>query len=97
MVQERVMASEGAKVEWDEHPVFELRIVAPAARTSASDLVDKIIAASSDKIMKAVGIRVNGGLIGVVEDGRAVQQLLDDTLAAYNDGTHERVEFLYPI
>ena len=60
-------------------------------------LVDKIIAASSDKIMKAVGIRVNGELIGVVEDGRAVQQLLDDTLAAYNDGTHERVEFLYPI
>ena len=97
MVQERVMASEGAKVEWDEHPVFELRIVDPAARTSASDLVDKIIAASSDKIMKAVGIRVNGELIGVVEDGRAVQQLLDDTLAAYNDGTHERVEFLYPI
>ena len=33
MVQERVMASEGAKVEWDEHPVFELRIVDPAART----------------------------------------------------------------
>lgn len=97
MVQERVMASEGAKVEWDEHSVFELRIVDPAARTSASDLVDKIIAASSDKIMKAVGIRVNGELIGVVEDGRAVQQLLDDTLAAYNDGTHERVEFLYPI
>ena len=29
MVQERVMASEGAKVEWDEHPVFELRIVDP--------------------------------------------------------------------
>ena len=44
-----------------------------------------------------MGIRVNGELIGVVEDGRAVQQLLDDTLAAYNDGTHERVEFLYPI
>ena len=91
MVQERVMASEGAKVEWDEHPVFELRIVDPAARTSASDLVDKIIAASSDKIMKAVGIRVNGELIGVVEDGRAVQQLLDDTLAAYNDGTQHVV------
>ena len=66
-----------------------LRIVDPAARPSASDLVDKVIAASADKSMKAVGIRVNGELIGVVEDGRAVQQLLDDTLAAYNDGTHE--------
>ena len=34
MVQERVMASEGAKVEWDEHPVFELRIVDPAGFAS---------------------------------------------------------------
>lgn len=97
VVQERVMASEGAKVEWDEHPVFELCIVDPAARTSASELVDRIIAASSDQIMNAVGIRVNGALVGVVKDGRPVQQLLDDTLAAYNDGTHKRVEFLYSI
>lgn len=94
MVQERVLASAGAKVEWDAHPEFELRIVDPAARMGVSELADRIITASSDKIMKAVGVRVNGTLVSVIEDGRAVQQLIDDTLERYNDGTHVRVEYM---
>ena len=97
MVQERVVASAGSSVEWNSHPDFELRIVDPAARTGASELADRIISASSDQIMQAVGVRVNGELVSIVEDGRAVQQLLDDTIAGYEDGTHERVEYVHSI
>lgn len=97
LVQERVVASEGAKVEWEEHPVFELRLVDPAARTNVSELADKIITASSSQIMRAVGIRINGELIGMVQDGQAIQNLLAEHLAQYDDGTHESVDFLYPI
>lgn len=97
MVQERVVASAGSSVEWNSHPDFELRIVDPAARSGASELADRIISASSDQIMQAVGVRVNGELVSVVEDGRAVQQLLDDTIAGYEDGAHERVEYVHDI
>ncbi len=97
MVRERVQASAGGTVEWDAHPQFELRIVDPAARTGVSELADKIISASSDQIKKAVGIRVNGELVSIVEDGPAVQKLLDDTLAAYDAGEHDSVAYLYPI
>lgn len=97
MVQERVMASAGSSVEWNSHPAFELRIVDPAARTGASELADRIISASSDQIVQAVGVRVNGQLVSIVEDGRAVQQLLDDTITAYDDGTHQRVEYVHDI
>ncbi len=97
MVQERVMASEGSSVEWNSHPDFELRIVDPAARTGASELADRIISVSSDQIIQAVGVRVNGELVSIVEDGRAVQQLLDETIAGYDDGTHERVEYVHSI
>ncbi|MBD5095340.1 MAG: peptidoglycan DD-metalloendopeptidase family protein [Subdoligranulum sp.] len=97
MVQERVMASMGSSIDWNSHPAFELRIVDPAARTGASELADRIISASSDQIMQAVGVRVNGELVSIVEDGRAVQQLLDDTIAGYTDGTHERVEYVHSI
>ncbi len=97
MVQERVVASEGAKVEWEQHPVFELQLVDPAARTNVSELADKIITASSNQIMRAVGIRINGELIGMVEDGQAIQNMLTAHLAQYDDGTHESVDFLYPI
>lgn len=97
MVQERVVASVGSSVEWNSHPDFELRIVDPAARTGASELADRIISASSDQIMQAVGVRVNGELVSIVEDGRAVQQLLDDTIAGYEDGSHERVEYVHSI
>lgn len=97
LVQERVVASEGAKVEWEQHPVFELRLVDPAARTNVSELADKIITASSNQIMRAVGIRINGELVGMVEDGQAIQNLLTEHLAMYDDGTHESVDFLYPI
>lgn len=97
MVQERVVASAGSSVEWNSHPDFELRIVDPAARTGASELADRIVSASSDQIMQAVGVRVNGELVSIVADGRAVQQLLDDTIAGYEDGTHERVEYVHSI
>lgn len=97
MVQERVMASIGSSVEWNSHPDFELRIVDPAARSGASELADRIISASSDQIMQAVGVRVNGELVSIVEDGRAVQQLLDDTIAGYEDDSHERVEYVHSI
>lgn len=97
MVQERIVASVGSTVEWNSHPDFELRIVDPAARSGASELADRIISASSDQIMQAVGVRVNGELVSIVEDGRAVQQLLDDTIAGYEDGTHERVEYVHSI
>ncbi len=97
MVQERVVASAGATVEWNSHPDFELRIVDPAARTGASELADRIISASSDQIVQAVGVRVNGELVSIIEDGRAVQQLLDNTITAYDDGTHQRVEYVHDI
>lgn len=97
MVQERVQASVGAKVEWDAHPEFELRIVDPAARMGVSELADRIISASSEQIVRAVGVRINGELVSIVEDGRAVQQLLDDRLASFDDGTHESVAYVYPI
>lgn len=97
MVQERVRASEGSTVEWNSHPTFELRIVDPAARTGASELADRIITASSDQIVQAVGVSVDGTLINIVEDGRALQERLDQTLAAYDDGTHERVELVHDI
>ncbi len=97
MVRERVQASAGAQLEWESHPEFELRIVDPAARTGVSELADKIISSSTDQIMRAVGIRINGELVSVVQDGQAVQQLLDETLAAYNDGTHESVGYVHTI
>lgn len=97
MVQERVVASVGSSVEWNSHPDFELRIVDPAARTGASELADRIISASSDQIMQAVGVRVNGQLVSVVEDGRAVQRMLDETIAGYEDSAHERVEYVHRI
>lgn len=97
MVQERVQASAGAQLQWESHPEFELRIVDPAARTGVSELADKIISSSTDQIMRAVGIRINGELVSVVQDGQAVQKLLDDTLAAYDDGTHESVGYVHTI
>ncbi len=97
MVRERVQASAGAQLEWESHPEFELRLVDPAARTGVSELADKIISSSTDQIMRAVGIRINGELVSVVQDGQAVQQLLDETLAAYNDGTHESVGYVHTI
>ena len=78
--------------------MFTIRSVDEAALSSASYLADTIIRNSSDEIQNATGIHVNGQLVGVVTDGAALQQVLDDTLAPYENGDEfHRVAFAQDI
>lgn len=86
LVRERIIASDETDQTWNAEPVFTIRSVDEAALSSASYLADTIIRNSSDEIQNATGIHVNGQLVGVVTDGAALQQVLDDTLAPYENG-----------
>lgn len=72
-------ASDEADQAWNAEPVFTIRApVDEAALSSASYLADTIV-----KFLRrntnATGIHVNGQLVGVVTDGAALQQVLNDT------------------
>lgn len=94
-VRERIIASDESAKDWTAEPTFSIRPIDAAARSSAFQLADDIIASSSDEIQNATGVRINGELIGVATDSAAIQQLLDDTLAPYQASQNEnhRVEF----
>ena len=97
-MQERIRATDDAQQPFDAHPEFELRVVDVAARSTSSALADTIIKASSDKIMQATGVHVDGALIGVAADGKAVQDLKNETLATYvSDDPNRRVNFVHNI
>lgn len=98
LVRERIIASDETDQSWSAEPVFTIRSVDEAALSSASYLADTIIKNSSDEIQNATGIHVNGQLVGVVTDGAALQQMLDDTLAPYQTGDEfHRVAFAQDI
>ena len=98
LVRERIIASDETDQTWNAEPVFTIRSVDEAALSSASYLADTIIRNSSDEIQNATGIHVNGQLVGVVTDGAALQQVLDDTLAPYENGDEfHRVAFAQDI
>lgn len=98
LVRERIIASDETDQTWNAEPVFTIRSVDEAALSSASYLADTIIRNSSDEIQNATGIHVNGQLVGVVTDGAALQQVLDDTLAPYeNSDEFHRVAFAQDI
>ena len=98
LVRERIIASDETDQTWNAEPVFTIRSVDEAALSSASYLADTIIRNSSDEIQNATGIHVNGQLVGVVTDGAALQQVLDDTLAPYESGDEfHRVAFAQDI
>lgn len=98
LVRERIIASDETDQAWNAEPVFTIRAVDKAALSSASYLADTIVKNSSDEIQNATGIHVNGQLVGVVTDGAALQQVLDDTLAPYETGGEfHRVAFAQEI
>ncbi|MEG1873189.1 MAG: peptidoglycan DD-metalloendopeptidase family protein, partial [Ruthenibacterium sp.] len=88
-----------ASDSFDARPVFNVVSVDVAARTTAGDLTDNIIAESSDKIKEATGLYVGNTLVGVCTDDAAVQQMLDTTLAAAQptDDPAARVAFVNAI
>ena len=97
-MRERIIASDETDQTWNAEPVFTIRSVDEAALSSASYLADTIIRNFSDEIQNATGIHVNGQLVGVVTDGAALQQVLDDTLARTENGDEfHRVAFAQDI
>ncbi len=94
-VRERIIASDESTRDWTAEPTFSIRPIDAAARSTAFQLADDIIASSSDEIQNATGVHINGELVGVATDSTAIQQLLDDTLAPYQESqnANHRVEF----
>ena len=94
-VRARIIASDESAQDWTAEPTFSIRPIDAAARSTAFQLADDIIASASDEIQNATGVHVNGQLVGVATDGQAIQEMLNEVLAPYQDTQNEnhRVEF----
>lgn len=99
LVRERIVAGDSDAETWTATPQFSITPVSAEALSGASKLADKLIESSSDEIQTATGIRVNGDLMGVAQDGDALQNLLDEAYAPYlePDNPDHRVEFVQSI
>lgn len=94
-VRERIIASDESARDWTAEPTFSIRPIDAAARSTAFQLADDIIASASDEIQNATGVHINGELVGVATDGQAIQDVLNQALAPYQESQNEnhRVEF----
>lgn len=94
-VRERIIASDESARDWTAEPTFSIRPIDAAARSTAFQLADDIIASASDEIQNATGVHINGELLGVATDGQAIQDVLNQALAPYQESQNEnhRVEF----
>lgn len=94
-VRERIIASDESTRDWTAEPTFSIRPIDAAARSTAFQLADDIIASASDEIQNATGVHINGELLGVATDGQAIQDVLNQALAPYQESQNEnhRVEF----
>ncbi len=94
IVKDRIVAA-GDEDSWDPQPQFTIRPVNVAARSTAGKLADDLITSSGDKIQNATGVTVNGELLGVTSDGKALQEALDAVLAPYlqPENTNHQVAF----
>ena len=99
IVNSRIVAADGAEeMAWGSEPEFTIVPVDPAARSSASRMADTLITNSSDKIQNATGIYVDDALIGVSDDGAALQNALNEVLAPYqSDDPNHRVAFAHNV
>ena len=94
-VRERIIASDESARDWTAEPTFSIRPIDAAARSTAFQLADDIIASASDEIQNATGVHINGELVGVATDGQAIQDVLNQALPPYQESQNEnhRVEF----
>lgn len=99
IVNSRIVAADGGEeMAWGSEPEFTIVPVDPAARSSASRMADTLITNSSDKIQNATGIYVDDALIGVSDDGAALQDALNEVLAPYqSDDPNHRVAFAHNV
>lgn len=81
------------------YPKLTVQSVNVAARTSAGELADNIIEASADQIKNATGLYVGEDLVGVCEDGKGVQRMLDSALASRMEAGNDavRTEFVQDV
>lgn len=97
IVRGRIIAT-GEEEQWDPQPQFTIRPVNIAARSSATQLADDIIATSGEQIQNATGLYAgsnNEVLLGVTTDGPALQEYLNGLLEPYlqPDNPNHQVEF----
>lgn len=72
--------------EWEFTPV--LTIGTSATLSSKNEIADQILQHSSNDIMRANGIYIDGELVGVTDDGEKLNALLESIKEQYTDTEH---------
>jgi murein DD-endopeptidase MepM/ murein hydrolase activator NlpD len=92
-LQERmVYLNEEEKI--DKIPKFSVAVVPKEEIKTDAELTDAIIQSSSQNIVQATGIRIDGHFYGAVKDSEAIKQKLEEKLAQYKTGKEgEEVRF----
>lgn len=96
IVSSRIIATKDSELEnsWLDTPEFSLVPVSASEQVSDVMMADTIITQSSDKIQNAVGITVNGQLIGVTNNGDSLQKELDQIIEqAKGETQHLSIDF----
>ncbi len=92
LLQERIIYLDDEVIT--NNPVFILEVVDANKVNTANEICDNLIKASSEEILTATGIYIDGKFSGAVEDTSELQEFLDGLLAQYStDNPNETVSF----
>ena len=97
MMQSRIVCEE-YQPPLDTVPKYTLKVIDKEELSSVNEIVDELIAASSNEITEASGLYVDGTFYGAVENAAPVRALLDSMLNQYRTGDeNERVDFVQDV
>lgn len=92
-LQNRILYQQGEEA-LIQTPTFAVTIAAPSEMTSADQLTDTLMQLSTDDLTYGMGIWIENEFLGVVEDGSAIEETLQNQLqAAYSGDPSESVSF----
>lgn len=84
LVRERIRSTKEGQ-EWKVAPSFSISSVKSKNFVDSTQLADKMVEASSDEIQNAMGIIIDGELIGVTTNSEALTQTLESIKAPFQD------------
>ena len=92
-IAQRIKPVNGEKLDWKVEPSYTVAI--SSTTMSTNTMADSILRASSDEIVDATALYVNGEIIGVTTEGEQLEKAIDDMKAPYEDpgNPNLRVEF----
>jgi murein DD-endopeptidase MepM/ murein hydrolase activator NlpD len=94
-LENRITSASGNNFVISDTPKYSLAISSKNSFISIEQISSAILSSSDKQIIKASGLFIDGNLYAVNKDGKAIQKILDDILAANGTNTpNEKVEFV---